>query len=47
MPHTLLVNEKEPDCDCFLVQEICSKITSLLNGGFFLLFNMFFLKNLI
>lgn len=41
MPHTLLVNEKKPDCDCFLVQEICSKIISLLNGGFFLLFNMF------
>lgn len=33
MPHTLLVNEKEPDCGCLLVQEIRSKRTSLLNGG--------------
>lgn len=28
--HTLLVNEKKPDCDCCLVQAIRSKILSFL-----------------
>lgn len=41
MPYSLPVNEKVPDCDCFLVQEICSKIPSLLHGGFSLSFNTY------
>jgi len=42
VPHTLLVNEEKPDCDCFLVQEIRGRRIPLLNEGFFLLFNTFF-----
>lgn len=39
MPYSLLANEKMPGCDRVLVQEILSKIPSLLHGGFSSLFN--------
>lgn len=39
MPYSLLANEKMPNYHRFLVQEILSKIPSLLHGGFSSWFN--------